>query len=166
MTSAEASATISDKTSLNSEKQMLKSNNDASDYWDYDPDDFVPKKSPIENAGVTATGTTQPDVVAAANNNMGASAQAASEVNRNTNIATQQGIQAAPSTAGQAEAAAQTEKALETTENIPVANVAGSKDIGTAVKYLGANTAVIAGINATHGSQSNAVLYGQQALGI
>ena len=119
------------------------------------------------DATVNATGTTQPDIVTSANNNMGSAAQVASEVNRTANVATQQGIQAAPSsTAGQVEAAAQTQKALETTENIPVANTAGSKDIGTAVKYLGANTAVIAGINATHGSQSNAVLYGQQALGI
>ncbi|MBO7449494.1 MAG: hypothetical protein J6U54_03925 [Clostridiales bacterium] len=166
MTGSEAYATTADKTSLSSEKQMLRANEGSSDYWDYDPDEFIPKKAPIEGAGVTATGTTQPAQVAAANNNMGAKAQAASEVKRTEAVTTQQGIQAEVPSGGQVEAAAQTEKALETTKDIPVSNTKGSKDMSTAIKYLGANTAVIAGINATHGSQSNAVLYGQQALGV
>ena len=104
---------------------------------------------------VNATGTTQPDVIAAANNNMGASAQAASEVNRNANIATQQGIQAAPSTAGQAEAAVQKQQALDNLPDTTVTRNSGLKDVA-----LGASAIVGGGVflNAWR-NPSNKALY-------
>ena len=99
-----------------------------------------------DEAAVNATGTTQPDVVAAAKDNMGSIAEAESKINRVENEISKEGVKAASSTAGQAEAAQVANQAQRELDNVPAIQGSFKRELAKGIGAMGATVGTMEAI--------------------
>ncbi len=111
-----------------------------------------------EEAGTAATGTTQPDIVAAANENMGAKAQAISEAKSAEAAITQEGIQTTPSTVGQEYYREADKRANAELQRVTAETT--NNDIRNTAMAVGGGTVVANAMMSSKGVQTNAQRFG------